>query len=162
MSDEKRRRLDELLDEILDAPPGAREEILQRAADEDPELKAELEALLAAHERSDGLLDSPLDSPANLATPGGAPADPLEIPTRIGIYRIVSELGRGGMGVVFLAERDDGQFWRRVAIKVISGGTRLADQRARFEAERQILASLDHPNICLLYTSDAADDRYKV
>ena len=158
VSDEKRRRLDELFDEVLDASLQARDEILQRADSEDPELKAELESLLAAHERSGGILDSPLDSPANMGTSGGGIADPMEIPARIGIYRVVSELGRGGMGIVFLAERDDGQFWRRVAIKVISGGARSADQRVRFEAERQILAALDHPNIARLYDGGVTDD----
>ena len=158
MSDDKRRRLDELFDQVLDAPAHAREEILQRADAEDPEFRAELKALLAAHERSDGILDRPLDSPASPRSPGGSAVDPLEIPTRIGIYRVVSELGRGGMGVVFLAERDDGQFWRRVAIKVISGGARSADQKARFEAERQILASLDHPNIARLYDGGVTED----
>jgi len=153
MSDERRRRLDELFDEVLDASLQARQEILQRAAAEDPDLKAELEALLAAHGRSAGILDSPADLGS-----GGGVADPLEVPSRIGIYRIVSELGRGGMGVVFLAERDDGQFWRRVAIKVISAGARSADLRARFEAERQILATLDHPNIARLYDGGVTDD----
>jgi len=154
VSDERRRRLDELFDEVLDASPDGREGILERVGAEDPTLRADLEALVAAHERSGGILDTP----GGLATPGAGLPDPSELPQRIGIYRVVSELGRGGMGVVFLAERDDGQFWRRVAIKVISGGARSADQRARFEAERQILATLDHPNIARLYDGGVTED----
>jgi serine/threonine protein kinase/tetratricopeptide (TPR) repeat protein len=158
MSDEKRRRLDELFDEVLDASGQERDEILRRAGSEDPDLKSELEALLAAHERATGILDRPMDTPGKPGPSGGDITDPMEIPARIGIYRIVSELGRGGMGVVFLAERDDGQFWRRVAIKVISGGAQSVDQRARFEAERQILATLDHPNIARLYDGGVTED----
>jgi serine/threonine-protein kinase len=155
VSDDRRRRLDELFDEVLDASPDAREEILSRAEEEDPDLRQELEALLSAHERSEGILDSPAD----LGPSGDRLADPAaEAPARIGIYRVVRELGRGGMGVVFLAERDDGQFWRRVAIKVISSGARSADQRTRFEAERQILAALDHPNIARLYDGGVMTD----
>jgi serine/threonine-protein kinase len=154
VSDERRQRLDDLFDEVLDAPVEGREEILARAASEGPELLRELEDLIAAHEQSGGILDSPV-SPS--PPPDGAAPD-FRRPDRIGIYRIVSEIGRGGMGVVFLAERDDGHFWRRVAIKVISGGGRSADQRARFEAERQILATLDHPNIARLYDGGVTDD----
>ena len=158
MSEERRRRLDELLDEVLDGSLQAREEILRLAETEDPELRRDLEALLAAHERSTGILDSPLARPAHDRPADGVATEPDRIPTRIGIYHIVSELGRGGMGVVFLAERDDGQFWRQVAIKVISGGARSEELKARFEAERQILASLDHPNIARLYDGGVTDD----
>jgi serine/threonine-protein kinase len=154
VSDDRRRRLDELLDELLDTSVQDREDVLRRADWEDPGYRAELEALLAAHERTAGILDSPVE----VGAPGGSAADPGEVPSRIGAYRIVSEIGRGGMGVVFLAERDDGHFWRQVAIKVISGGARSADQRARFEAERQILATLDHPNIARLYDGGVTDD----
>ncbi len=154
MSDERRRRLDELLDEVLDASPRERDEILRRAGSEDPGLREELQALLAAHERSGGILDSP----GNVGPPGGGVSDVPAAPVRIGIYRIVSELGRGGMGVVFLAERDDGQFWRQVAIKIIGSGARSTDLRTRFEAERQILATLDHPNIARLYDGGVTDD----
>jgi serine/threonine-protein kinase len=77
---------------------------------------------------------------------------------RIGPYRIDSELGRGGMGVVYLAERDDGQFKRQVAIKLIRGGTELSELHRRFEVERQVLASLDHPNIARLLDGGITDD----
>ena len=154
MSDDRRRRLDQLLDEVLDASLQARREILRKAASEDPGLGEELKALLAAHERSAGILDSP----GELGISNGGVADLMEAPARIGIYRIVSELGRGGMGVVFLAERDDGQFWRQVAIKIISGAAQSTDLRTRFEAERQILATLDHPNIARLYDGGVTDD----
>ena len=66
---------------------------------------------------------------------------------RIGAYRVVRELGRGGMGAVYLAERADGGFSQRVAIKLIKRGMDTDQVLARFRAERQILASLDHPNI---------------
>src|SRR5690606_16139331 len=65
---------------------------------------------------------------------------------RLGPYRLVSEIGRGGMGTVYLAERDDGAFDQRVAVKVVRGLLD-RDRIRRFRAERQILATLDHPNI---------------
>ena len=69
---------------------------------------------------------------------------------RIGPYRVVRELGRGGMGAVYLAERADGQYEQRVALKLIKRGMDTEQVLARFRAERQILASLDHPNIARL------------
>ena len=66
MSDERRRRLDDLFDEILDAPISEREGILARAGEEDPELRRELEALLAAHERAGGILDTPPGIPTSV------------------------------------------------------------------------------------------------
>ena len=66
---------------------------------------------------------------------------------RIGLYKIISEIGRGGMGTVYLAERDDQQFKKRVAVKLIKRGMDTDFVVQRFRNERQILASLDHPNI---------------
>lgn len=77
---------------------------------------------------------------------------------RIGPYRIVREIGRGGMGIVYLAERDDGQFRQRVAIKILRPGTDTAESRRRFERERQIVASLRHPNIARLLGGGVTDD----
>ncbi len=157
MSGDRRRLIDQLFDQVLDSTPAAQEEILARAEREDPDLRRELESLLAAHEHPAGILDSPGPLDALGLPPSLEDASIASAPLRIGIYRVVRELGRGGMGVVFLAERDDGHFFRQVAIKVIGGGLS-ADLRARFEAERQILASLDHPNIARLYDGGVTPD----
>ena len=77
---------------------------------------------------------------------------------RVGAYVIVRELGRGGMGTVFLAERADGQFEKQVAIKILNRGADTAEILRRFRAERQILARLDHPNIARLLDAGTTDD----
>ena len=77
---------------------------------------------------------------------------------RIGAYAIVGELGRGGMGAVYLAERVDGQFEKRVAIKVLKRGTDTDEVLRRFRIERQILAKLDHPNITRLLDAGTTND----
>jgi eukaryotic-like serine/threonine-protein kinase len=77
---------------------------------------------------------------------------------RMGAYAVVKELGRGGMGAVYLAERADGQFEKRVAIKVLKRGTDTDEVLRRFRAERQILARLDHPNIARLLDAGTTDD----
>ncbi|HET7694168.1 MAG TPA: serine/threonine-protein kinase [Vicinamibacterales bacterium] len=107
------------------------------------------DAPLAAEVRS--LLDSTLAAGPYFETPAGAAAATLMTPgTRIGPYRIVRELGAGGMGSVYLAERDDGEFGQRVAIKIVRGGFGSPFLLDRFREERRILASLDHPNIARL------------
>ncbi len=77
----------------------------------------------------------------------------------IGPYRVLRELGRGGMGVVCLAERDDGQYRRQVAIKILRATPDAEELHRRFLAERQILASLDHPNIALLLDGGVTEGR---
>ncbi|HEX7333061.1 MAG TPA: serine/threonine-protein kinase [Pyrinomonadaceae bacterium] len=77
---------------------------------------------------------------------------------RIGRYRIVGEVGRGGMGAVFAAVRDDGQFEQKVAVKVILSGLNTETIARRFRNERQILASLEHPNIARLLDGGMSDD----
>ena len=76
---------------------------------------------------------------------------------RIGPYSIVRELGRGGMGAVYLAERADGQYQHRVALKLIKRGMDTEQVLTRFRSERQILASLDHPNIARLLDGGSTD-----
>jgi eukaryotic-like serine/threonine-protein kinase len=77
---------------------------------------------------------------------------------RMGAYAVVKELGRGGMGAVYLAERADGQFEKRVAIKVLKRGTDTDEVLRRFRIERQILANLEHPNITRLLDAGTTDD----
>lgn len=77
---------------------------------------------------------------------------------RFGPYRIVRELGRGGMGIVFEAERDDGAFAKRVALKVPTRAAYSPEFMYRFRDERQILARLEHPHIARLLDGGAAED----
>jgi eukaryotic-like serine/threonine-protein kinase len=77
---------------------------------------------------------------------------------RLGAYAIVRQLGRGGMGAVYLAERADGQFEKHVAIKILKRGTDTDEVLRRFRIERQILANLEHPNITRLLDAGTTDD----
>src|ERR671932_1486707 len=77
---------------------------------------------------------------------------------RVGSYRIVREVGRGGMGAVYLAERVDSAFHKRVAVKVVKRGMDTDFILRRFRHERQILASFDHPNIARLLDGGTTDD----
>lgn len=151
-----RSRVEQLFEAALALPPETRRAFLTEAAGADPELLREVDALLAAHERSAGVLD---DAPAGAAAAwlGLQKPDALPADARIGPYRILGELGRGGMGVVYLAERADGQFRRRVAVKILRGDPD-RDVLARIRAERQILASLDHPNIARLLDGGITTD----
>jgi serine/threonine protein kinase/Flp pilus assembly protein TadD len=141
-----RKHVEEVFEAALEVPASRRASFVREAADGDERLLAAVVALLDAHDRA-GVLERPLPPP---------PRPPLA-DDRIGPYRIVGELGRGGMGVVYAAERDDGHFRRRVAIKVLRSD---ADPslEARVVAERQILASLDHPNIARLLDGGVTDD----
>jgi eukaryotic-like serine/threonine-protein kinase len=148
---ERRKRIEALFDAALDLSADGRDAWVAAAADGDAELEAEVRALLAAHERVDGLLERDARATAR------ALAEDEPRNRRIGPYRILRELGRGGMGVVYLAERDDGQFRRRVAIKLLRRGGDAEELHRRFLAERQILASLDHPNIAQLLDGGVTD-----
>ena len=77
---------------------------------------------------------------------------------RVGIYELVKEIGRGGMGAVYLAERADGEFRQRVAVKLVKRGTDTDFVLNRFRHERQILASLEHPFIARLLDGGTTDD----
>src|SRR4029453_14336257 len=77
---------------------------------------------------------------------------------RMGAYAIVKELGRGGMGAVYFAERAEGHFEKRVGSTVLKAGTKTDEVVRRFRAERQILARLDHPNIARLLDAGTTDD----
>ena len=146
MNSDRFRRCEELFHAAVPLDDSARETLLNTACADDPALRAEVERLLAAHGRAGSFIDTP-------AVNGLAQADgPSEswVGGRVGAYRIEREIGRGGMGAVYLAERADGQYEQRVALKLIKRGMDTDHVLARFRAERQILASLDHPNIARL------------
>ncbi|MBZ5608699.1 MAG: serine/threonine protein kinase [Acidobacteriia bacterium] len=99
-----------------------------------PETRAEVESLLEAHASAGSFLEAWGEGP-------------IPLDSRIGPYRLLEKLGHGGMGVVYHAQRDDGEFTRDAAIKFVGGPLFGSEAERRFIAERQILALLDHPNI---------------
>ncbi len=167
MSREEWERLEEVLDAALELPADERVPFIERACGTQELLRNRARAVLVWAERAGDFLERPADAFAagllqeiavevelGLASGGnGSVAG-----DRLGPYRLVRELGRGGMGAVYLAERDDEQYDRRVAIKVLPAGPLSRGLRTRFLLERRILASLEHPNIARLYDAGVADD----
>lgn len=138
-----RRQVDTLVTTLRTLPDGARDAALRSACGDDPGLA---EAVRAGLAEAGG---------ATLLTDGGLPAAiPLApdrwLGRRLGAWRIEGLLGRGGMGMVYLAARDDGAYQQRAALKLMQAGGDEAHLRARFHAERQILARLEHPHIARL------------
>lgn len=153
LTQEQRHRVDVLLDELLEMPEKARVAQLRRHRGEDAIVVAEVESLLLAAHASDGFLD------ANVCK-GSAPdeAGPdSAIGMRLGAWNITRLIGHGGMGDVYEATRADGDFEQRVAIKLLQ--REAAPQLERFQAERQILARLEHSGIARLYDGGFTADR---
>jgi serine/threonine protein kinase/tetratricopeptide (TPR) repeat protein len=123
------------------ATAAERAAFLDRACADNPVLRAEVEALLRAHERSGDLLDLPESLPATADLPA------RERPgTVLGPYKLLEQIGEGGMGTVWMAQQAE-PIRRRVAVKVVKEGMDSRQVLARFEAERQALALMEHPNI---------------
>jgi non-specific serine/threonine protein kinase/serine/threonine-protein kinase len=142
-------RVHDLFHEALKLDHDARVQLLLTVASRDPALADEVGSLLAAHEEAGGFLEETPAVPSGSAMAAG---------DRLGPYRIIAEIGRGGMGVVYRAIRDDESFTKEVAIKRIDPGMRSDEIMRRFRAERQILAMLDHPHIARLIDGGTAPD----
>ena len=148
-------RVEPLLDRALELTGPERSAFVQGATARDPELRRAVESLLRASERSDGVLEHgvaelPTGGAAEPGATDGLEAEDSAAPVgeRFGPYRILREVGRGGMGRVYEAARDDGHFRMRVAIKQVPpGALHRADLERRLVAERHALARLDHPHI---------------
>ena len=155
------RRLAPLLEEALDLPPDRRGAFLDRACAGDPGLRSEIENLLDADSEAGAFLDAPVDLSAVALPPGeDAEPDPHATPLAgrtIGPYRVVREIGRGGMGVVYEAEQQRPR--RPVALKVILGGRHVDAEAVRmFRRETDSLARLKHPSIAAIYESGSTDE----
>src|SRR6476469_9570952 len=133
-----------LFDEAAELDGAARDAFLAAQAP-DPLVLAEVRSLLEWDSTADGFLESPVIRVSELA-PGPLPTTSLEGMV-LGPWRVLGPIGRGGMGVVYRAERADEAFTRQVAVKVIGGGTDAARVVERFRLERETLAGLDHRNI---------------
>ena len=136
----------------LDLPAEARGAFLADLGAADPGLRAEVEALLGWHGQAEGFLEELPTVPEAALPRAAAP------PAQVGPYRVVELLGQGGMGEVYLAVRADDAYRKQVAVKILGSGARHPDLVARFRAERQILAQLDHPNIARLLDGGTLDD----
>ena len=141
LTDESWRRLEALFLAAMELPPGERDDFAARETAGDPALARELAGMLGHDADGGPRIAAAIEAVASdLATPGGSDR-------RCGPYRVIREIGRGGMGVVFEAVRDDDEYRKTVALKIAPPWTNAAAVRERFRLERQILAELEHPNI---------------
>ena len=153
MTPERFRQVRNLFEAVLEKQPAEREVFVDEAAQSDQDLRAEVERMLDAHQRTVTFLDGSVAAPTELRT------DPRRMEGRqLGPYEILREIGRGGMGTVYLGRRNDGLFQQRVAIKVVTPETAGGEIIQRFEQERQILASLEHPNIARIYDGGSTEE----
>ena len=146
------QKIESLFLQAIDLPRENRPAFLQSAC-ADPRVRAEVESLLAKDEDGDDRISYALAQEAALL---------LRAPTlegeRMGVYRVLREIGRGGMGAVYLAVRDDDQYEKQVAIKIVKRGMDTSDVLRRFRHERQILAGLEHPYIAGLVDGGSTND----
>ena len=145
-------RLQEIFHAARELPSSERAAFLDSACGEDEALRREAAALVDADAREDGwltrLVDDAVTSVEGVSWAAGQ---------RVGAWTVVRELGRGGMGVVYLAEHADAQFRMRAAIKVVRTTLASPELLLRFRTERQILAQLDHPNIARMLDGGATE-----
>jgi serine/threonine protein kinase/tetratricopeptide (TPR) repeat protein len=163
MTPERWQEIKKVLDDVLELKPGDRALLLDRACANDASLRKEVELLLAAEEEAGTQF---LNEPQNFeltaadATSDGISAEPVHtrIGQQVGPYKIVEQIGVGGMGEVYRAFRADDTYRKEVALKAVRGGQDSGFVVSRFRNERQILASLDHPNIARLLDGGTTED----
>src|SRR6266487_739023 len=142
-----------IFDAAIELPPERRAAHVQEACAGDDALRQRVEALLRAHESAETFMDSPAVSSRGetvVLKPKEQPGD------RIGRYKLLQQIGEGGCGVVYMAEQAE-PVRRRVALKIIKLGMDTRQVIARFEAERQALALMDHPNIAKVFDAGATE-----
>lgn len=132
-----------------------RERFLEQACRGGEWIREEVDRLLRSRDGAPSWLEHPA---LGVARPFTSPAPPQMVGRRCGGYTLIRELGRGGMGVVYLAERSDEAFHRRAAIKLVLPPANSAAVLAQFQQEREILASLDHPNIAKLLDAGVTEE----
>ena len=161
MNQERWRRLKEIVANALEEDsPAARTALLARECADDPSLLKEAESFVAdADSVAAGNGSDPLEECATAASAAVRGERVFMAGRRIGAYMIVRELDHGGMATVYLAVRADGYFEKEVAIKLLKpGGNSTTELIGRFRAEREVLASLDHPNIAVLFDAGATEE----
>jgi serine/threonine protein kinase len=153
MDGTRQARADQLVAELSALPPAEQRSRLDAACNGDPELRGEVESRLLSHDDVATVV-----SASEEETVQSAPVMAQPDRTTIGSYRLIHEVGRGGMGVVYLAQREDDAFKRRVAVKLLKRGMDSEDVLRRFELERQVMASMNHPGIARLFDAGQTED----
>jgi serine/threonine protein kinase len=146
MPDQRAQRLAELVKSAVECEPEARPAFLDDECRSDPAMRAEIESLLKQQEGASQFIEIPA---LHLAAKSFMRESAFRAGQTVGGYEIISLIGSGGMGEVYLAE--DGQLHRKVALKIVRRGLDSSNIIRRFQREEQILASLTHPNIARLY-----------
>jgi serine/threonine-protein kinase len=157
MKTDRWHRVRDAFDRVADLEPEDRPALLDEICGEDRALRREVESLVAEADSEDAGISRVIAEAAREMV-GGSDPEPATAPRRIGPYRILEPLGSGGMGTVYLAEREGGSFEQRVALKVLRADLNDTGMSARFKSERQILADLRHPNIARLLDGGTSDE----
>ncbi|MCU1263882.1 MAG: serine/threonine protein kinase [Acidobacteria bacterium] len=148
-------QVEKIVSAALESAPEQWPALLDQACADNAQLRAEVVSLLGYQEKVVNFIEQP----ALALTPESFLDSGLALTNqRLGSYKLLREIGRGGMGTVYLAERADEQYQKLVAIKIVRRGMDTDDILRRFRNERQILASLDHPNIARLLDGGTTDD----
>ena len=150
------QQIKRIFDQAIERETDQRDAFLAEACAGDDALRVEVEALLEGHAQASGFIEQPvLDQAAQLLE--AIPNDSL-VGQQVGSYKVLREIGHGGMGQVYLAVRADDEYKKRVALKIVRRGMDTQDIVRRFRHERQILAGLDHPNIAKLLDGGTTED----
>lgn len=148
-------RIQDLVEQAAGLPPGERTRLIADETADDPELRQQIEGMLRCFNATGSFLEEAIGTAAANVAVGKE----LAAGDRIGAYRVTSTIGHGGMGIVYRAQRDDELYQVSVAIKVVRAGWGANEELfARFRAERQILAAINHPNISRLLDGGITDD----
>lgn len=137
----------------LEVEPGDRAAVLDELCGDDTDFRDEVESWLASYLESEGFIETPIFSASSLID-----TTPPSVGRQFGNYTIIREIGHGGMGAVFLAGRNDGEFEQQVAVKIVRQAIVETESINQFRRERQILASLSHPNIAKLLDGGVTAD----
>lgn len=157
MTPERWRKIESIFQTVVEKPKPERQLMLTQYCGNDMELRREIEALLSEDDTND--FDDFIQAPIkDVARSLPQPTTDNYIGTNIGPYHVVKLLGQGGMGAVYLAERADAEFYRQVALKIVRRGMDSNFVLKRFRVERQILATLEHPNIAQLLDGGTTTD----
>ena len=144
----------EVFTEVIQLPASDRPVYLERACEGDAKLRQQVEALLQTHDHIGDFLEESTQKPLVKIRPESSAGE--KAGDRIGRYKLLQQIGEGGCGVVYMAEQEE-PVRRRVALKIIKPGMDTKNVIARFEAERQALALMDHPSIAKVFDAGATE-----